>query len=70
MIEQIAIAATRQVPAYGMSPAPKLIIDVCPYCGETHRHSLSKDDGFPIYGRRESDCLRGEYLLVDESEAK
>jgi hypothetical protein len=37
-----------------------IVVDVCPFCGEMHRH-LAAPDGDP---HRIAECLRGEYELV------
>lgn len=61
------VAIARLVSPYSFNPSPRLIVDRCPLCGETHQHSLASTDGTTcwIYGKRQSDCMRGEYLLVD-----
>lgn len=64
--KEYPIALTRLVPARGFSLSPGLVVDECPFCHKVHRHSLSSLDGSIIYGKRESDCFCGEYILVDK----
>ncbi len=59
VIEDLPVAKAR----FGCGPTD-LVVDVCPYCGETHRHHLTSDPEDKLV--RTAACLRGEYQLVIE----
>jgi hypothetical protein len=65
-IVEYPVAITRLVPARGFQRSQGLVVDKCPFCGHTHRHSVSEWGGDGVYGLREADCMRGQYLLIDE----
>jgi hypothetical protein len=46
-------AFARQIERY-------IVVDVCPFCGETHHHLAAPDGALG----RIAECLRGEYVLV------
>ena len=64
--KKFVVATARIVPACGYERSSGIVVDQCPFCLHTHRHGLVDDVG-GIYGVREADCFRGEYMLIDES---
>lgn len=62
-------AIARLVSAYGVYTSPRLIVDDCPFCGQTHRHGYNGQWG-NHFGKRQADCGRGEYLLIDAATVK
>lgn len=65
--ERVVMAKARLIPPLGSQRSMGVVVDQCPFCGYQHRHTLSNGDySAPHYGIRESDCFKGQYLMVDE----
>ena len=64
------IAAARLVSPRGYQRSMGIVVDACPYCGQTHRHTFSEELRTGVYGTREADCFKGQYLLIDEDEVE
>lgn len=63
--ERVVMASARLVPPRGYERSMGIVVNQCPYCLHTHRHTLDST-ATPHYGVREADCFKGQYLLVDE----
>ncbi len=63
--DKIVLAESRLVEPRGYERSMGIIVDACPYCGKKHRHGFSEETRHGVYGMREADCFKGQYLLVD-----
>lgn len=68
--DTVVVASARLVPPRGSERTMAIVVDHCPYCYHTHRHSFSEETSPGVYGMREADCFKGQYLLVDESKTE
>ncbi len=58
-------ARGRIVPPILSSPTG-IVVDECPFCKKTHKHSLSSEDG-AVTRPRAADCGQGEYVIDTRS---